>query len=610
MGTLVKIRDMSSKYDVSARTLRYYEDMGLIESTRTDDYAYRLYDEAAVKKLEQILILRKLNISIKDIQRIFKSSGSDVVLEVLGKKVDDIDDEVALLHELKQIVLEFIRQIEQSDFSNDSDVKKLYEKAKDIENQIASAEAPSPVSRLMEVATRLEERTLPNVMIVNMPPFRAVTFGQLHHHHEFGAFWQWGEENRHLRKELIWGNSEFVFDKAIEGYTGEFTFSIRDDVTAADVAPYKIIEVPGGLYATAVCVDMDDESISSIHPRIIKWLEGTNFVHDTDRDFIGHMLCPLDEVKRGLGYHQLQRYVPIKFNTDNWQTVYSLTTDEFVLAQENGAKNGGFSSRGLTSTGNPEYTFLDGTILVEKRQNDWDGVNVKLDEMDLSAGHYCSIEVVGRVTGMGKNKKAKGSIELTRLPGYDNMAFHAIVDGENFKLAHIFPVMKDSAVPVARISSHNSAKTVPFLIESIEVAVKPFTQEPNYTAEVRLQQDIADLAGLELFCVKKQIAGIDGVFLQEVGGEGNAQAQQVEQAKRVKIAGGKYFKVAMLPSYDSVEDFCKDVFENHLPHWLFGGAGHEVVNKPYLLMNDPQSDSGCVLYVNVRQLEDIEVAEL
>ena len=52
---------------------------------------------------------------IKEIQRIFNTPGSEVVLEVLGKKVDDIDEEVSLLHELKRIVLEFIRQIEQAD---------------------------------------------------------------------------------------------------------------------------------------------------------------------------------------------------------------------------------------------------------------------------------------------------------------------------------------------------------------------------------------------------------------------------------------------------------------------------------------------------------------
>ena len=62
MSELIKIKDMTGRYDISARTLRYYEDMGLLTSVRSDDYAYRLYDDAAVKRLEQILILRKLNI--------------------------------------------------------------------------------------------------------------------------------------------------------------------------------------------------------------------------------------------------------------------------------------------------------------------------------------------------------------------------------------------------------------------------------------------------------------------------------------------------------------------------------------------------------------------
>jgi len=138
MNNLVKIKDMSSKYGISARTLRYYEDMGLITSIRTDEYAYRLYDEAAVKKLEQILILRKLNINIKDIRQIFDASDSKAVLEILSKKVEDIDGEVSLLHELKEIVFTFIRYIKKADFNKESDVKMLYDKTKEIETQIAN----------------------------------------------------------------------------------------------------------------------------------------------------------------------------------------------------------------------------------------------------------------------------------------------------------------------------------------------------------------------------------------------------------------------------------------------------------------------------------------
>ena len=158
MNELIKIKDMTGKYDVSARTLRYYEDMGLISSVRSDDYAYRLYDESAAKRLEQILILRRLNIGIKDIKRVFSVPGSDVVLEVLETKVADIDDEVALLHELKEIILEFIQQIKSVDFANEADVKLLYEKAKDIETQLFNVDYngnPSAVNRLLEVTEKL-----------------------------------------------------------------------------------------------------------------------------------------------------------------------------------------------------------------------------------------------------------------------------------------------------------------------------------------------------------------------------------------------------------------------------------------------------------------------
>jgi len=168
MNELIKIKDLSGRYNISARTLRYYEDIGLINSTRKDDYAYRLYDEAAVKRLEQILILRKLNINIKDIQRVFAASGSDVVLEILSKKVEDIDEEVALLHELKEIVIAFIHQIEQADFSKDSDVKSLYDKAKEIETQLINVNYtgnPSPVHRLFEVSEKLEEKALSRLSI-------------------------------------------------------------------------------------------------------------------------------------------------------------------------------------------------------------------------------------------------------------------------------------------------------------------------------------------------------------------------------------------------------------------------------------------------------------
>lgn len=204
MSELIKIREMSIKYDISARALKYYEDMGLISSTRSQDYAYRMYDEAAVKRLEQILILRKLNISIKDIQRIFDTPNSDVVLEVLGNKVDVIDEEVALLHELKSIVLEFIKQIKRADFAKDTDVKLLYEKAQVIEGHLVNVDyngKSADVNRLLEITEKLDKK-IPDVMIVRIREFLALTsqyqdFGELFNE---ACLMFWMSKHNYLKK--------------------------------------------------------------------------------------------------------------------------------------------------------------------------------------------------------------------------------------------------------------------------------------------------------------------------------------------------------------------------------------------------------------------------
>lgn len=313
MSELIKIRDVSSKYEISARSLRYYEDMGLITSARSNDYAYRLYDEIAVKRLEQILILRKLNISIKDIQRIFSTSGSEAVLEVLGKKVEDIDGEVALLHELKEIVLEFIRQIERADFSSDSDVKMLYEKAKEIEGQLVNVSYngnPSNGNRLLEVTDKMKKA--PEVRIIQINPFRAFSSGLDTMDNVMGTFQQWQEEHNHLVKKLIYGAPDFLWFE--EDMRAVWIWAVEDWVTEADVEPYELIEFKGGLYAAAMSVDGDDDINGRVYEGIKKWLETSGFELDEQPGHrtLCHMVNPTDEIKAALGYHQLDIYVPIK----------------------------------------------------------------------------------------------------------------------------------------------------------------------------------------------------------------------------------------------------------------------------------------------------------
>ncbi|MCL2883909.1 MAG: MerR family transcriptional regulator [Oscillospiraceae bacterium] len=322
MNELIKIRDVSVRYDISARTLRYYEDMGLITSTRSNDYAYRLYDDAAVQRLEQILILRKLNISIKDIQRIFSASGSEIVLEVLGKKVEAIDAEVSLLHELREIVLAFIRQIEQADFAKESDVKLLYEKAKEIETQLVNVDYDgnaANVNRLIAAAEKMERQ--PDILIVEMPPCRMVTSGLI--------TGDTNSDDESLRFNAMWMRlSSRIADKINPRdymYHDEtqnksvWLYMLEDWMTEADTEGFEIIPFDGGLFAAALADSWEFSEYERIHNGVLSWparQEHLKLDESPERPMLYHFAGPHSAQMKEWNYGKVRYFVPIKIKKD------------------------------------------------------------------------------------------------------------------------------------------------------------------------------------------------------------------------------------------------------------------------------------------------------
>ena len=56
---LIRINEVVEKFGVSSRTLRYYEEVGLMWSSHPENKAQRYYDTAALERLKQIMVLRK-----------------------------------------------------------------------------------------------------------------------------------------------------------------------------------------------------------------------------------------------------------------------------------------------------------------------------------------------------------------------------------------------------------------------------------------------------------------------------------------------------------------------------------------------------------------------
>ena len=65
--TILKLGKLAG---VSTRTLRYYDEIGLLKPTRINSSGYRIYGSPEVDRLQQILFYRELGVGLMDIKKI------------------------------------------------------------------------------------------------------------------------------------------------------------------------------------------------------------------------------------------------------------------------------------------------------------------------------------------------------------------------------------------------------------------------------------------------------------------------------------------------------------------------------------------------------------
>ena len=74
---MMTVKEVSEKTGVSARTLHYYDQIGLLKPDETTQAGYRLYSHENLKRLQEILLLRELEFPLKAIARILDDPGVD-----------------------------------------------------------------------------------------------------------------------------------------------------------------------------------------------------------------------------------------------------------------------------------------------------------------------------------------------------------------------------------------------------------------------------------------------------------------------------------------------------------------------------------------------------
>lgn len=64
---MMTVNEVSKLTGVSIRALQYYDKIGLLHPAEYTEAGYRLYDDTALERLQQILLFRELEFSLKEI---------------------------------------------------------------------------------------------------------------------------------------------------------------------------------------------------------------------------------------------------------------------------------------------------------------------------------------------------------------------------------------------------------------------------------------------------------------------------------------------------------------------------------------------------------------
>lgn len=109
-ATLLTTGDMARETGSTLRTVRFYEEAGLLEPASRNDGGHRLFADDQLQKLRLILDLREAGLSLNEIKHLFQLKGqcrspeeaSTRLSELLGSQIDEMQRKIATLRRLRE----------------------------------------------------------------------------------------------------------------------------------------------------------------------------------------------------------------------------------------------------------------------------------------------------------------------------------------------------------------------------------------------------------------------------------------------------------------------------------------------------------------------------
>lgn len=126
MESRITIGQLAQKHNISARAIRHYEKMGLLQSSRDEESNYRIYSDAESERLYQILLFKGMGFTLKEISSIITSVGKkDTIINIIKNRLKSLEKKAFIFNSCIAILNEFLEICVKQDNENIDSIQLL-----------------------------------------------------------------------------------------------------------------------------------------------------------------------------------------------------------------------------------------------------------------------------------------------------------------------------------------------------------------------------------------------------------------------------------------------------------------------------------------------------
>lgn len=152
---MMRIGELAKATGVSAKALRLYESRGLLRPCSHSMAGYRLYGTESLRRLQQILVLRKAGFALAEIGPLL-AAGANTAEQLIDQRITRLQRELAQQHGALQTLLQVRTRLQSTSFLDQ--LLECIHMSQELEVNLTAAERAAFKQRAEELGTETIQR--------------------------------------------------------------------------------------------------------------------------------------------------------------------------------------------------------------------------------------------------------------------------------------------------------------------------------------------------------------------------------------------------------------------------------------------------------------------